>query len=107
MLVEQIPPRKWKLAFWPVAFCPHWRFGQWHTVHCHYVHWHFSIGISSGHISGIGIFGYGVLVIGISAVAFFPDTGNDHAPRPCSTRPAYITCLSCLAISFSRSGLPQ
>ena len=74
MLVEQVQRRKWKLAFWPVAFCPHWRFGQWHTVHCCYVHWHFSIGVLSGYISGIGILGHGVLVIGISAVAFCPDT---------------------------------
>ena len=60
-----------------MAFCPHWRFGQWHTVHCHYVHWHFSIGVLSGYISGIGILGYGVSVIGISAVAFCPDTRAD------------------------------
>ena len=82
MLVEQVPRRKWKLAFWPVAFCPHWRFGQWHTVHCRYVHWHFSIGVSSGYISGIGIFGYGVLVIGISAVAFCPDSAK-HTATTC------------------------
>ena len=44
------------------------------SVHCRYVHWHFRIGVPSGYISGIGILGYGVLVIGISAVAFCPDT---------------------------------
>ena len=65
MLVEQVPRRKWKLAFWPVAFHPHWRFGQWHTVHCRYDHWHFSIGVLSGNISGTGILGYGVLSCGV------------------------------------------
>ena len=50
------------------------RFVQWHAVLCRFVHWHFSIGVLSGYISDIDILVYGVMVIGISAVAFFPDT---------------------------------